>query len=68
MNIKIRPTENDTVIIYSGGVARKLLRKGYKIIDVMPNNKDPNKTVFVFAEADRMSKEFSNNILKMGNE
>lgn len=59
MNINIRQTDNDTVIIYSGGLARKLLRLGYTIVDVMPNNQNPEKTVFVFSEANKIAELLS---------
>jgi len=38
----------ESIIIFSGGVARELLRRGYTIIDVKADKKNKIKTVFVF--------------------
>jgi len=37
-------------LIYTGRVARGLLRLGYKIIDVKPNKNNPERTVFIFQD------------------
>ena len=42
---------NDQVkLIFSGKLARELLRIGYQIVDVRPHREDPNRTVFVFKD------------------
>jgi DNA-directed RNA polymerase subunit F len=35
-------------VVFWGSVARLLLQKGYKIIDVVPHKEDRDKSVFVF--------------------
>jgi hypothetical protein len=39
---------NDTKIVFSASVARHLLKKGFQIVDIKPNNKKPDASVFVF--------------------
>ena len=46
--------QKDAIIIFSGRVARELLRRGYTIVDVKPDKKNKIKSVFVF--------KFENNI------
>lgn len=38
----------DAIIIFTGKMARQLLRKGYTIIDVKPDKTNKIKSVFVF--------------------
>lgn len=38
----------DAMVIFSGNIARKLLRKGYTIIDVKADRTNKIKSVFVF--------------------
>lgn len=42
-------TEEHNVIIYSGKIANELLRRGHRIVNVMPDRRNKIKTVFVFA-------------------
>lgn len=42
-------TEEYNVIIYSGKIANELLKRGHRIVKVMPDRKNKIKTVFVFA-------------------
>lgn len=42
-------TEQHNVIIYSGKIANELLRRGHRIVKVMPDRRNKIKTVFVFA-------------------
>lgn len=42
-------TEQHNVIIYSGKIANELLKRGYRIVKVMPDRRNKIKTVFVFA-------------------
>ena len=42
-------TEEHNVIIYSGKIAHELLRRGHRIVKVMPDRRNKIKTVFVFA-------------------
>ena len=41
-----------TKLVFSGKLARELLRRGYQIIDVVPHREDPNRTVFVFKDVE----------------
>lgn len=40
-----------TVIVFSADIARKLLRDGYRIVDIKPDkfDEDNKRTLFVFA-------------------
>lgn len=40
------------IIVYKRSLAQKLVKQGYKIIDVQPNRKDENRTVFFFENED----------------
>lgn len=40
--------KKDAMVIFSGNIARQLLRKGYTIIDVKADRKNKIKSVFVF--------------------
>lgn len=45
----MRYTETGSIIIYSGKIANELLKRGYRIVKVMPDRRNKIKTVFVFA-------------------
>lgn len=45
----MRYTETSSIIIYSGKIANELLRRGRRIVKVMPDRRNKIKTVFVFA-------------------
>lgn len=38
----------ETIVIFSGNVARKLLKLGYTIVDIKPDKTNSLKSVFVF--------------------
>ena len=40
--------ESDNILIHSGMVANRLLRKGYTIVQVRPKPNNRQKTIFVF--------------------
>lgn len=42
-------TEEHSIIIYSGKIANELLRRGHRIVKVMPDRRNKIKTVFIFA-------------------
>ena len=42
-------TEEHNVIIYSGKITNELLRRGHRIVKVMPDRRNKIKTVFIFA-------------------
>lgn len=44
-------------LIFTGKVARALLRKGFQIIDVKPNKDFPERTVFVFKDVFGLKEE-----------
>ena len=45
------------VIITSPALARELLKDGDKIIDIKPNKKVQNGTIFVFADSENVRKK-----------
>lgn len=45
----MRYTDTSSIIIYSGKIANELLRRGHRIVKVMPDRRNKIKTVFVFA-------------------
>lgn len=46
----------DAIVIFSGRVARELLRRGYTIIDVKPDKTNRIKSVFVFKRENNIEK------------
>jgi predicted CoA-binding protein len=48
--------EKNAIIIFSGKVARELLRRGYTIIDVKPDKKNKIKSVYVFRRENEIEK------------
>lgn len=44
----------NTTLVFSADVARRLLKQGYKIVDIRPDKLDPEskRSVFVFQNAD----------------
>lgn len=44
------------VVIYTGKMARKLLREGFELIDIKPDNTDPDRkrSVFIFRSSDKL--------------
>lgn len=44
-------------LIFTGKIARALLRKGYQIIDVKPNKDFPERTVFIFKDVPGLKEE-----------
>lgn len=45
----MRYTETSSIIIYSGKIANELLKRGHRIVKVMPDRRNKIKTVFIFA-------------------
>lgn len=45
----MRYTDTSSIIIYSGKIANELLKRGHRIVKVMPDRRNKIKTVFVFA-------------------
>lgn len=48
--------EKQAILIFSGHVARKLLKMGYTIVDVKPDKTNRIKTVFVFKRENNIEK------------
>ncbi len=46
------------VLVLNPVVAKKLLRLGYRIIDIAPDKRVPNKTLFLFAEEGKIREDF----------
>lgn len=56
-----RINENNEVkgrCVYAAPIARALVHKNYRIIDVKPNKENSDKTVFVFEETDDFNADF----------
>ncbi len=50
----MRYTEASSIIIYSGKITNELLKRGHRIVKVMPDRRNKIKTVFVFANDERI--------------
>lgn len=48
-------------IIFSARLARKLIRKGFKLIDIKPNKDNHERTVFVFENTYELNKIINKN-------
>ena len=42
-------------MIFSAGVAKDLIRHGFRVVDIRPNTKEPARTVFYFEYTDKAS-------------
>lgn len=42
-------------IIFSAVLARNLIKQGFIVIDIKPNNRDKKRTVFVFEDSDELN-------------
>lgn len=54
--MKYTNEKKDAIIIFSGNVARQLLKQGYQIIDVKPDKTNKIKTIFVFKRENDIEK------------
>ena len=53
---------NDVKLIFTGKLARYLLKQGYQIIDIKPNKDNSDRTVFIFKDCEGLKdsiREFS---------
>ena len=55
----LKDENKDAIVIFSGRVARELLRRGYTIIDVKPDRTNKIRTVFVFRYEGNFDKDLS---------
>ena len=56
-------SENKNIPIFTGVLAKYLLKKGLKLVDIAPNKNAPRETVFYFERTDKVweaIKEFKN--------
>ena len=51
--------EKQAIIIFTGKVARSLLRRGYTIIDVKPDKANKIKSIYVFRRENDIEKAIS---------
>lgn len=49
--------KKEAVSIFKAYVARQLLKQGYQIIDIKPNNENSERSVFVFKNDDGLMEE-----------
>lgn len=52
--------ERKGMIVFTGRVARELLRRGYTIIDVKPDKTNKIKSIYVFKRENDIEKEIAN--------
>lgn len=50
--------EQTKIVVYPN-IARKLLKLGYKIVDIKPKKENPSCSLFVFAVEGNFEKDFS---------
>ena len=55
---------NQTKIVMYPNVARKLLKMGYRIIDIKPKKEDVKSTLFVFAVEGDFEKDFNKQMVE----
>ena len=41
--------------VYAAPVARELIRRGFRVMDIKPNKENKDKTVFIFEETDNFN-------------
>ena len=46
------------LLVYRTRIAKELMDKGYELIDLMPNNRHPKQTVFVFKGVDGLYEDY----------
>lgn len=46
-------------LVFNTQLTKMLLKKGFKIIDIRPNNKNRERTVFVFEDTEELKKEIN---------
>ena len=51
--------ERKGIIVFTGRVARELLRRGYTIIDVKPDKTNKIKSIYVFRRENEIEKELA---------
>ena len=55
----LKDENKDAIVIFSGRVARELLRRGYTIIDVKPDKTNKIKSIYVFRRENEIEKELA---------
>ena len=50
--------------IFAAGLARKLIKDGFIVIDIKPNNRNEDKTVFIFEKTDEFERAMDKHIGK----
>ncbi len=56
----------DGIKVFTASLAKKLLAKGYTVIDIKQDKQDPDgkRSIFIFAEAEGLEEEIRRNIKK----
>ena len=57
--MKYTDEERKGIIVFTGKVARELLRRGYTIIDVKPDKANKIKSVYVFKRENKIENEIA---------
>ena len=60
--------KREAVVVFTGNVARKLLKMGYTIIDIKANKRNKLQTVFVFRNDEGFEKVLADITFKENNE
>ena len=60
----VKKVEQTKVVLYPN-IARKLLKMGYRIIDLKPKKENAKGTLFVFAVEGNFTKDFSDLMAEM---
>lgn len=63
---KVEQIKETKVVAYPN-VARKLLKMGYRIIDLKPKKENPKSSLFVFAVEGNFTNDFSELMAEMSN-
>ena len=53
---------SDSKVVFSPIIARRLLKKGFSIIDIKPNHENPQASVYVFRNSSLLMDELHNMI------
>ena len=56
---EIKNENNASKLVFDARVARALCKKNFPIIDIKPLRREPDKTVFVYANTEEFQKAFN---------
>jgi len=59
---------NNSKLVFSPQIARRLLKMGDQIIDIKADKNDPKRTVFVFNKTEKFENDFNTTINDLNDE